>query len=821
MANPLRIQFQLSFYVVLSCALAVGMAAQDASPTSKKPDDLSSSEQHVVQFSEQPALSEIPKNIVLDQKLILTSPLRLKARDLTWAVPFGFATAFTFGVDHAIERELPTSTSTIQRASSFSNYAAAGFAAGVAGGYLLGVARHDDHMRTTAILAGEAAVDSTLLTGVLKSMTWRERPTDRSGQGEFYQSSTAFGSSFPSLHSAAAWSIATVVANEYPGPLTKLFAYGGASAISVSRIVGRKHFASDVMIGSALGWYVGRQVYKARSPRAQDAEIGTFVQEPGERNLKMMASPYVDLDSWVYPAFDRLDALGLVPTAIMGLRPWTRMECARLLSELRDDRKLMEQTEGETSRLVTALDQEFSRETAIRNGGANLDVRVESFYSRSTFISGTPLTDSLHFGQTLTNGYGRPYSEGLNQAMGASAAAEAGPIGVYVRGEYQHAPSADALPLGARTLIADRSQLPIMPGSPIAEVNRFRLLDSYIALNLNDWQLSFGRQSLWWGPGESGDLMMSNNAEPLWMLRASRISPFKMPGLLKFMGPVRSDTFVGQIRGYHFLRTGPTFIPVGSWDTYVDPQPFIWGEKFNFKPTQNLEFGFSITTVFAGQGRPMTLDTFAHTFSSRGNAQDVEPGDRRTGFDFAYRLPGLRRWVKLYNGSLAEDEPNPIAYPRRSAMNPGIYIVRIPRVPKLDFRAEGVYTDLPNLVPSGVFYTNAHYAGGYTNYGGVMGNWVGPQGHGVQLWSTYWFSSKRKLQLGWRQQVVDRSYLQGGNLHDYSASYNFDFAHGVEAKTWFQMERTNYPALDSRPRNNAALSITLTYRPDLRRGPKQ
>src|SRR5947209_135963 len=44
-----------------------------------------------------------------------------------------------------------------------------------------------------------------------------------------------------------------------------------------------------------------------------------------------VGSTYVPLDSWVYPAMDRLAALGYLPTASMGMRPWTRLECARLV----------------------------------------------------------------------------------------------------------------------------------------------------------------------------------------------------------------------------------------------------------------------------------------------------------------------------------------------------------------------------------------------------------------------------------------------------------------------------------------------------------
>jgi K+-transporting ATPase ATPase C chain len=47
-----------------------------------------------------------------------------------------------------------------------------------------------------------------------------------------------------------------------------------------------------------------------------------------ERTPAQMGSPYVPVDSWIYPLFDRLIATGAITDAILGMRPWTRLECA-------------------------------------------------------------------------------------------------------------------------------------------------------------------------------------------------------------------------------------------------------------------------------------------------------------------------------------------------------------------------------------------------------------------------------------------------------------------------------------------------------------
>jgi membrane-associated phospholipid phosphatase len=69
-------------------------------------------------------------------------------------------------------------------------------------------------------------------------------------------------SSFPSNHCILAWSSAAVVASEYNGVFTQIAAYGLATGVSATRILARQHFPSDVLVGSAVGWMIGRYVVR-------------------------------------------------------------------------------------------------------------------------------------------------------------------------------------------------------------------------------------------------------------------------------------------------------------------------------------------------------------------------------------------------------------------------------------------------------------------------------------------------------------------------------------------------------------------------------
>ena len=151
-------------------------------------------------------------------------------------------------------------------------------------------------------------------------------------------------------------------------------------------------------------------------------------------------SVYVSLDSWIYPAFDRLYALGYADTAYLGLRPWTRLSCLHILEKTQDKIDLAPD-DSEAKRIFAALTKEFAQDAEATSIGGNIGrAELDELYSRSLYIAGRPLTDSAHFGQTIINDYGRPYEEGFNAVDGFIAWAEKGRFSLNVRGEYQHAP---------------------------------------------------------------------------------------------------------------------------------------------------------------------------------------------------------------------------------------------------------------------------------------------------------------------------------------------------------------------------------------------
>jgi membrane-associated phospholipid phosphatase len=744
-------------------------------------------------------------NLAEDQKAIWTSPGRLRLIDADWLLPLGLIAGGMLATDTGFSKHLSNSPTRLKYSRDLSNYGIAAMAAAGGGFYFLGRITHDDHKRETGILAGEAAMDSYGVTSAFKYAFGRERPQQDDYRGKFRQGAN----SMPSEHAAAAWSIASVIAHEYPGPLTTFLAYGAATAVSMSRVTAKEHFPSDVLIGSAIGWFVGQHVYRAHHDpelggKSWESYVETREESPG-RKSKSVGSPYVELDSWVYPALERLAALGYIHTDFLSIRPWTRIECAQLVEEAEGKIEVGKSTPNAADRLYWALASEFHNEIEATGGGeAERTIRLESVYSGVTGISGQPLNDSYHFGQTISNNYGRPYEKGFSTYSGFSGWGREGRFVLYVRGEYQHAPSAPAYSQAIRNAIAVMDSNPVQPASPISEVNQFRLLDTYVAANVAGWNLAFGKQSLWWGTGFGSALMFSDNAEPIYMFRASRITPITLPWVFHWLGPMKQDYFFGKLSGNHF--------PAG---------PVIHGEKISFKPTPNLELGFSRTSEFGGVGRAITPAAIFNSYVSFRESiffqSNANPGKRSGGFDFSYRVPYLRNWLKLYTEGYTPDDPSPLgagAQPR-SAIVSGFYLARLPNVPNLDLRVEAVNTDTPNSSKFGQFvYFDHFYHDLYTNNKNIIGSWIGREGTGIQAWSTYWFTSRNALQFGYRHAKVDNDFVPGGEtVNDGSIKLDCWLRRDLNVKAFVQYEKWRAPILAANPQTNWTTTLEIGFWP--------
>ncbi|MGA7886808.1 MAG: capsule assembly Wzi family protein, partial [Acidobacteriaceae bacterium] len=430
----------------------------------------------------------------------------------------------------------------------------------------------------------------------------------------------------------------------------------------------------------------------APSLQAQATQPNPFAGQPAPPVIITSAegSTYVPMDSWIYPELDRLHSLGFLDTAFLGLRPWTRLSIAHMLQESADaiDNSDDDQAKQIYLAVLQEVQPDIDNATTLVHPGAQLD----SVYQDFRGINGTVLRDSFHLGQSIVDDYGRPYQGGFNNYTGFSFRAEAGRFSLYYRGEYQHAPGAvgyspalaqylsdviDTIPITTNAL------QPTLPEGPIDTANDPRILEATLSYHLLGHEVSFGKSDHWMGPDKGASMIWSDNAEGVYQFQIDRVEPLRIPLVSRLTGPFRYDFAIGSLKGH------------------TDPnEPWVHVEKLSFKPTRNLEFGFSRMVVWGGKGHePITLHTFLKSFFSFASPgpgikqSRNDPGARFGTFDFDYRLPFLRDWVTLYTDSLVHDDVSPIDAPRRAAVHPGIYLARFPGLQQLSLRVEGASTD--------------------------------------------------------------------------------------------------------------------------------
>ena len=543
-------------------------------------------------------------------------------------------------------------------------------------------------------------------------------------------------------------------------------------------------------------------LFSTGSPKAAAA------RQPWVFDPDKTGSPNVPMDSWVYPALERLSSMGFIPTQSMAIRPWTRVECYRQIHQAMEiyestdpeDPQFTPGERREAARLLNDLQQEFDRSVPRETSEV-----FESAYVRGGVIAGPAINDSYHIGQTWWNDFGRPQGRGTNAIAGFSAYTTAGRTFLYVREEMQHGPGTQAYSLSLDQVIANQDDNPVIPTFATPAYQRYRPLEMYTGIAFDGNVLSFGKQEIYWGPTTMGGLSFSSNAEPTYNLRFVSGRPHPLP-FFPNLGTYRFDLVFGKLSGHHWPN-----------------RPYYNGQKANFNFGPNFEVSFTRWSILWGVGHPMNLHTLIRNLVSVSSTDvcaygvDCDAGARNSEFDFRYHLPWLRHLVTLYSDSYVHDSVNPIDDPRKSVWGPGIYFARLPWLPHMDLRVEAAssnrLTQEQPLGPQEYFYDN-QYHDVDTNKGFLLGNAVGRDGRAEEGRLGWWQSSRTRFELGYRQNKVGHLMLpQGGTMSDGFANASMKLSPHWDAKLFLQYERFLLPAYIPGAQHNTSGWFELIWHP--------
>ena len=518
------------------------------------------------------------------------------------------------------------------------------------------------------------------------------------------------------------------------------------------------------------------------------------------------------MDSWIYPALERLAAMGYVPSQNVSIRPWTRQECLRQLREVEDiyaSSATNDALDREAEPLIDDLKHELEGD---RDG-----FTLESAYARMGTIAGPALNDSFHFGQTWWNDYGRQFATGTSGLAGYSIRGTSGRFFFHIRHEAQRVTGQPGITPEHSVLFNQIDGFPAFdspippPAFPVtaprAAFYKQTPLVLYAGVAFAGNALSFGKQELFWGPTAMGPWSFSMNAEPTYNLRFNATRPHAFPFLPR-LGTYKFDVVIGKLSGHKYPA-----------------RPYFNGQKADFTFGNNLELSFTRWSVLWGVGHPMTLASLGRNlFSSNSTGttyyygERTDPGDRKSGFDFRLHVPGLHKRVTIYGDSYNDDDVSPLAAPRRSAWATGVYLPRLPALPHTDFRFE-VASSQEFSGDEGLahpFFINNQYRDANTNKGFLLGNAAGRDSRSFEGRIGYWKSARTRFEAGYRQTKISPLFLpQGGSISDGFGKATVLFRRDWTADVFVQQERFLIPANIPGAHNNTSARVTITWTPKL------
>jgi hypothetical protein len=487
------------------------------------------------------------------------------------------------------------------------------------------------------------------------------------------------------------------------------------------------------------------------------------------------ASANLPLHHWSYDAIERLLALGVIDRALIGAKPYSRMQAAqyvaRAIERVRVDEVALDGREAIAEPLLERLQAEFRPELirlgivrarpGDKIGPLRVGARVTSEFDAS----------SIGGGQTVRfreNRGGEYYVNGVQNQTDVRGWVELGDWAAL---------------MAQPKFISNRHLLGI---GATNNSDNFYLREFSLKLIYANIALEAGRGTQWWGPGYHGSLLLTDHAFPMDMIKLGTERPFQLPGFLSGLGEWKVNAFLAQLeRNRDFSRAR------------------VFGLRISYLPTSWLEFGLTRLTQFGGRGRdqsfPETIvDTYIHP-SNQGADKDV---NEQAMADFRLRIPSVPYLIpfpaglQLYGELGTEDKWSQLPLPNRTAFLAGIYIPQVFEGDTMDLRIEYADTDFgrqrhPELTQ--VWYNSGTYTSGMRYRGFPLGHNMGTDGIDFFVRTTRYLTDTVQLGANFNIQERDRGQPAHEKKREAAIDLTYWYSKDVQFMAGYTYQRLTNP----------------------------
>lgn len=412
----------------------------------------------------------------------------------------------------------------------------------------------------------------------------------------------------------------------------------------------------------------------------------------------------------VYTDIDRLAELGVLDSAIIGQRPYSRREIARIARVARDRmdggrtgkrKSFSEAVSGYAESLLNRIervgrdadDRPISEPEVALVDGVMLTASSTDAARRAFASPGTRLTEAT-MEPLARRRLGRPADKGQQLSLELA----------------QRVEPTSWLAIQARERIEAR-----WPDDTLLSSTTGELLLASARARYKNVALTVGRQQFTWAQRDGDGLFLASDAPALDQVSLTNDRPYVLPSLLRLLGPVQGTLVLADL-GKSVVRSHSKLVAY----------------KVSVQPTNSVELGGTFMNHFGGTGARSSstldqlidflpfIDVFrTHNYSDSTSALDVD-SDKSIGMDGRWRISALHNVTLMGEVLLDDFDPHriPKLFTGYGSQSAAIIIPSIGS-PEVSLRLGAKHMGI-------ITYSHFALTNGMTTRGRLLGDELGP-----------------------------------------------------------------------------------------------